>query len=65
MIKPGIPVVVGELPAAAERVVKEVCHERGAVLVHASACGQAGRLVRGERHVGTATTYRGEGKSFL
>ncbi|HJU96716.1 MAG TPA: alanine racemase [Jiangellaceae bacterium] len=23
------------------------------------------RLVRGERHVGTATTYRGEGKSFL
>jgi D-serine deaminase-like pyridoxal phosphate-dependent protein len=23
------------------------------------------RLVRGERHVGSATTYRGEGKSFL
>jgi hypothetical protein len=23
------------------------------------------RLVRGERHVGTATTYRGEGKCFL
>ena len=38
VIKPGIPVVCGELPAEARRVVDDACAERGARPVRASAC---------------------------
>jgi dihydrofolate synthase / folylpolyglutamate synthase len=35
IVKPGIPVVCGPLPEEAERVVREVCSERGAEMVRA------------------------------
>jgi dihydrofolate synthase/folylpolyglutamate synthase len=35
VIKPGIPVVCGPLPADADRVVREVCAERGATMIRA------------------------------
>jgi len=35
VIKPGIPVVCGPLPAAADRVVRDVCTERGATMIRA------------------------------
>jgi len=35
VIKPGIPVVVGQLPAEAAQVIEEVCRDRGAAFVDA------------------------------
>jgi dihydrofolate synthase/folylpolyglutamate synthase len=35
IIKPSIPVVCGPLPPPAERVVSDVCRQRGATLIHA------------------------------
>lgn len=35
IIKPGMPIVCGPLPAAAERVIEQTCVERGARLIHA------------------------------
>jgi dihydrofolate synthase/folylpolyglutamate synthase len=34
IIKPGVPVVCGPLPAEAEHAIREICLERGARLVH-------------------------------
>jgi dihydrofolate synthase / folylpolyglutamate synthase len=38
VIKPGIPVVCGELPPEAERVIVDTCRQRGARVVRANAC---------------------------
>jgi dihydrofolate synthase / folylpolyglutamate synthase len=38
VIKPGIPVVCGDLPSEAERVVLDVCRERGARCIPARDC---------------------------
>ena len=46
VIKPGIPVVIGDLPVEAQRVVEEVCHERQARLIRASKCGDSAALAR-------------------
>jgi dihydrofolate synthase/folylpolyglutamate synthase len=46
VIKPGIPVVIGDLPAEAQRVIEEVCHERRATLIRASSCGASTTLAR-------------------
>jgi dihydrofolate synthase/folylpolyglutamate synthase len=46
VIKPGIPVVIGNLPVEAQRVVEEVCHERQARLIRASNCGTSAALAR-------------------
>jgi dihydrofolate synthase/folylpolyglutamate synthase len=35
IIKPGVPVIVGDLPAEAERVIQRVAEERNAPLIHA------------------------------
>ena len=45
VIKPGIPVVVGELPVEAEQVVDAMCRERQASLIHAADCGGSEALV--------------------
>jgi dihydrofolate synthase/folylpolyglutamate synthase len=37
IIKPGVPVVVGELPRAAANVIERIAHERGAELIRTSA----------------------------
>jgi dihydrofolate synthase/folylpolyglutamate synthase len=44
VIKPGLPVIVGELPVDALRVVEQVCRERGARLIRASECGESTAL---------------------
>jgi dihydrofolate synthase / folylpolyglutamate synthase len=46
IVKPGIPVIVGELPAEARRVVEQVCDERGARLIRAAECGDRATLAR-------------------
>jgi dihydrofolate synthase/folylpolyglutamate synthase len=46
VIKPGIPVVIGDLPAEAQRVMEAVCHERQATLIRASSCGASTTLAR-------------------
>ena len=46
VIKPQTPVVVGELPREAQRVVEEVCRERGATLIRASDCADSATLAR-------------------
>jgi dihydrofolate synthase / folylpolyglutamate synthase len=38
VIKPGIPVVCGDLPPAAERLILDVCRDRGATYVRAAEC---------------------------
>jgi dihydrofolate synthase/folylpolyglutamate synthase len=38
VIKPGIPVVVGAMPAAAEAVIAQACARRSAALIRASDC---------------------------
>jgi dihydrofolate synthase/folylpolyglutamate synthase len=38
VIKPGIPVVCGELPADAERVIRQVCADRSARFIAADRC---------------------------
>ena len=42
IVRPGIPVVCGSMPAVARRVIEQVCVERGALLLRAEACGDAG-----------------------
>ena len=37
IVKPGVPLVVGETKPAAIDVIGQVCHERGAPLIHAAA----------------------------
>lgn len=61
VIKRGIPVVCGDLPAEAERVIRRVCEEQGAQFMRASACGvdavlnRTARLaLRGEHQRGNA-----------
>ena len=44
IIKPGIPVVCGDLPAEAERVVRDVCIERSARFVPAASPDEAERI---------------------
>ena len=46
VIKPGIPVVIGDLPIEAQRVVGDVCVERQARLIRASSCGASAALAR-------------------
>jgi dihydrofolate synthase/folylpolyglutamate synthase len=46
VIKPGIPVIVGELPPEARHVVEQVCRERGARLIPAAGCGERAMLAR-------------------
>ena len=46
VIKSGIPVVIGDLPVEAQRVVEEVCHERRARLIRAADCGASAALAR-------------------
>ncbi len=46
IIKPRIPVVVGDLPVEAQQVVEEACRERGAKLIRASDCGVSAALAR-------------------
>lgn len=61
VIKPGIPVICGDLPAEAEQVVRAVCAERSARFIVASDCGElpeaisSGRLaLRGSHQRGNA-----------
>ena len=46
VVKPGIPVVVGDLPVEAQRVVEQICREREAKLIRASTCGASAALAR-------------------
>lgn len=46
VIKPGIPVVIGELPEEARHIVEQVCSERGARLIRAAECGDRALLAR-------------------
>ncbi len=46
VIKPSIPVVVGDLPVEAQRVVEQICREREATLIRASSCGASTALAR-------------------
>ena len=46
VVKPGIPVVVGDLPVEAQRVVEQICREREATLIRASTCGASAALAR-------------------
>ena len=46
VVKPRIPVVVGDLPVEAQRVVEQVCREREAELIRASTCGPSAALAR-------------------
>ena len=45
IIKPGVPVVIGELPPVAEAVVEQVARERGARVIRASAADVHGLSV--------------------
>ncbi len=49
VIKRGIPVVCGDLPAEAERVIRRVCDEQSARFVRASECGVEAALKRTAR----------------
>jgi dihydrofolate synthase / folylpolyglutamate synthase len=46
VIKPQIPVVVGDLPVEAQQVVEQACRERWAKLIRASDCGDSAALAR-------------------
>ena len=46
VIKPGIAVVAGDLPAAARRVIEQACEAHGARLSRAAECGEAAALAR-------------------
>jgi dihydrofolate synthase/folylpolyglutamate synthase len=46
VIKPGIPVVAGDLPAEARHVIEEVCRERAAMLIDAGNCGDSRTLAQ-------------------
>jgi dihydrofolate synthase / folylpolyglutamate synthase len=48
VIKPGIPVVCGEFRPEAERIIIEVCAERGARFIRASECVSLTDALRGE-----------------
>ena len=45
IVKPGVPLICGGVPAAAERVIADVCRERHAPLVRASECGELERWI--------------------
>lgn len=47
IIKPRVPVVVGELPDPAHEVIRRVCEERGAPLVHAAGCADLDAILEG------------------
>jgi dihydrofolate synthase / folylpolyglutamate synthase len=49
VIKPNIPVVCGDIPRAAEEVIRRVCDERASAFVRASTCEVVDELVRGSR----------------
>ena len=48
IVKPGVPLVCGEVPAGAAAVITTICEERGAPLIDASACAGL------ERWIGTS-----------
>jgi dihydrofolate synthase / folylpolyglutamate synthase len=43
IIRPGVPVICGDLPAEADGVISNVCRERGAPMIRASACADIER----------------------
>ena len=46
IVRPGVPLVCGDLPPEAERVVAEICGERGAPMIRASSeCGDLRRWI--------------------
>ena len=62
VIKPGIPIICGQLPPEAERVILDVCTNRGARLVRAADCvaldgllGGRDLSLRGSHQRGNAT----------
>jgi dihydrofolate synthase / folylpolyglutamate synthase len=59
IVKPGVPVVVGELPEEARAIVRRVCQERGAPLHDTSAECVVERARRNGRTILHLTTPRG------
>jgi dihydrofolate synthase / folylpolyglutamate synthase len=59
VIKPGIPVVCGELPPAAQRIVEDVCADRGARPVRAASCVDVDAVTAGEPLALRGTHQRG------
>jgi len=45
IIRPGVPVIVGDLPSAADDLIADICRERGAPLMRASACADLERWI--------------------
>ena len=45
IVKPGVPLVCGEVPPAAAQVIAAVCRERQAPVVHASTCADLERWI--------------------
>jgi dihydrofolate synthase/folylpolyglutamate synthase len=45
IIRPGVPVIVGDLPAAADGVITGICRERAAPLVRAAECADLERWI--------------------
>jgi dihydrofolate synthase/folylpolyglutamate synthase len=66
VIKPGIPVVVGDLPPDAEAVIQRVADEQGATLVHAHEGVECkGEIVEGAAHLTIETPTRTYGPVTL
>jgi dihydrofolate synthase/folylpolyglutamate synthase len=57
VVKPGIPVVAGPLPAEAEAVIADVCRERRAHFIHAAECVDLNALL-GESALALAGTHQ-------
>ena len=45
IIKPGVPVICGDLPSAADEVIAGICRGRGAPLIRASECAHLERWI--------------------
>jgi dihydrofolate synthase/folylpolyglutamate synthase len=45
IIRPGVPVICGDLPAAADGVITGICHERAAPLIRAADCADLERWI--------------------
>jgi dihydrofolate synthase/folylpolyglutamate synthase len=45
IIRPGVPVICGDLPAEADGVITRICRERNAPLIRASACADLDRWI--------------------
>jgi dihydrofolate synthase/folylpolyglutamate synthase len=59
IVKPGVPVVIGELPEEARGIVRRVCRERGARLHDTAVECVVGRARRNGRTILRLTTPRG------